>query len=219
MYLVMIPPIIIGSVLLLSAVPLVLYISMQYVQQRAFYTNLTQTLTLLEHKYLVTEVIDPPATIEGQLLVDILRETHRDMHEHVKHYQLREQDYRDYIEAWVHEIKTPIAASRLMIDNNRNDVTTMIDDELRQIEHYIEQALYYTRSQHANKDYLIKEITLLDVVRSVVKKMHARLFNSILPLTLPASKRTSIAMRSGLNLSSSSSLAMLSNIPLRQIGL
>ena len=175
LYFLTIPVSIIASLLIITLAPLLIYMTLQYLKQRAFYRNIEETLQQLEQKYLLSEVLGEQTTIEGQLLYDVLRETLRDMHEHVKYYKLREQEYREYIETWVHEIKTPIAASRLMVDNNRNDVTKMIDDELRQIEHYIEQALYYARSQHVNEDYMIKEVPLLHVVRNVVKK-NARTF-------------------------------------------
>ena len=32
------------------------------------------------------------------------------MHEHVNEYKIMQREYREYIETWVHEIKTPIAS-------------------------------------------------------------------------------------------------------------
>ena len=47
---------------------------------------------------------------------------------------------------WVHEIKTPIASSKLLIENNTNEVTRKIDTQMDRIENYVEQVLYYSRS-------------------------------------------------------------------------
>ena len=51
-------------------------------------------------------------------------------------------DYREYIELWIHEVKTPIAACKLLVENNKNEVTKSIEEELEKVEDYIEQSLF-----------------------------------------------------------------------------
>jgi len=92
------------------------------------------------------------------------------MHEHVKKYKDMQAEYRDYIEAWVHEVKTPIASSKLMFENHKNEVTKGIMEELEKIEGYVEQALYYARSSSASKDYMVKEFSLQACISKVLKK-------------------------------------------------
>lgn len=77
----------------------------------------------------------------------------------------REQaEYKEYIEQWIHEIKTPITAMKLICENHRADFSKDLLVELEQTNRYIEQALYYARSEHPEKDYLVREIRLFDVV-------------------------------------------------------
>ena len=92
------------------------------------------------------------------------------MHENVKYYKDMQIDYREYIETWVHEIKTPIASTKLIIENNQNEVTNKIDFQMDKIEGFVEQVLYYSRSNNVSKDYIIKQINLDNVVRNVVKR-------------------------------------------------
>ncbi len=80
------------------------------------------------------------------------------------------EDYKDYIELWIHEIKTPIAASKLIIENNKNEVTKSLDEELQKIEDYIDQALFYARSNTVEKDYYIKKTKLKDILNESIKK-------------------------------------------------
>ena len=40
--------------------------------------------------------------------------------------------------------------------------------ELENINQYTEQALYYARSEHAEKDYSVREVNLCDVVNSAI---------------------------------------------------
>ena len=150
--------------------PILTYILIEFVKQKVLYNELNSILDNLDKKYLLPEIMKEPDNIEGKLLYDVLRQANKDMHEHVKNYRDRENEYREYIETWVHEIKTPIASTRLIIENNKNEVTRNINYEIKKIEEYIEQVLYYSRSNNVSKDYLIKEVSLATVVRSVIKK-------------------------------------------------
>jgi len=150
--------------------PLLLYIILEFFKQKMLFNELNDVMDSLDKKYLLTEIVKEPETVEGKLWYDILRQANKDMHEHVKDYRDRENEYREYIETWVHEIKTPIASSRLIIENNQNAVTQSLKEEIKKIEEYIEQVLYYSRSNNVSKDYLIKEVSLLDLVRTAVKR-------------------------------------------------
>ncbi|MDE5054413.1 sensor histidine kinase [Niallia taxi] len=150
--------------------PILVYIMIEYVKQKLLYNELNHIMDHLDKKYLLTEIMKKPENIEGKLLYDVLRRANKDMHEHVNNYRDRENEYREYIETWVHEIKTPIASTRLIIENNQNDITRNIKEEVKKIEEYIEQVLYYSRSNNVSKDYLIKEVSLADLVKRVIKR-------------------------------------------------
>ncbi len=104
------------------------------------------------------------------MLHEIITATNRDMHEHIKEYSKKEREYREYIEAWVHEIKTPIASGKLIIENNKNEVTKKIEEEFNKVEEHVEQVLYYARSSNTSEDYIIKKFCLMDSVKNVVRK-------------------------------------------------
>ena len=55
------------------------------------------------------------------------------MVENVNLYKYKQEDYKDYIELWIHEIKIPIAASKMIVENNKNEVTKSIDEELDKV--------------------------------------------------------------------------------------
>ena len=54
--------------------------------------------------------------------------------------------YREYIDLWIHEIKTPIAAAKLMASDLHGPQAAKLKGELDRIEDYVEQVLYYARS-------------------------------------------------------------------------
>lgn len=151
-------------------VPVLSYMVVEFIKQKNFYKELNSIMESLDQKYLLSEIMKEPEFIEGKLLYDLLKQANKDMHEHVKKYRDMESEYREYIETWVHEIKTPIASTRLMIENNQNEITRNINYEIKKIEEYIEQVLYYSRSNNVSKDYMIKEVSLSTLVKSVIKR-------------------------------------------------
>ena len=150
--------------------PLLIYIIIEYIKYKKYFDNIENVLKSLDKKYLLPEVIEEPNSIIGEEVNDILKEISRDMHEHVEYYRNMQEEYREYIEMWVHEIKTPIASSKLLIENNYNDLTRKIDIQIDRIENFVEQVLYYSRSDEVGKDYIIKKVELLPLVKNVIRK-------------------------------------------------
>lgn len=150
--------------------PLVSYMALEFIKSKSYYDEINSVLETLDKKYLLPEVIKEANFIHGEKINCILREISRDMHENVKYYKDMQGDYREYIETWVHEIKTPISSVKLIVANNQNEVTNKIDFQVDRIEGFVEQVLYYSRSNNVSKDYIIKKINLNDLVKSVVKR-------------------------------------------------
>ena len=150
--------------------PLSTYILIEYMKYRKYFSNINNILESLDKKYLMPEVLQESNFMVGENINDILKELSRDMHEQVKHYRNIQEEYREYIEMWVHEIKTPIASSKLLIENNTNEVTRKIDTQMDRIENYVEQVLYYSRSDEVGKDYIIKKVGLSKLVKDVIKR-------------------------------------------------
>ncbi|MEG1732319.1 MAG: sensor histidine kinase, partial [Longicatena sp.] len=158
-------------VILLSSVSL----AIEYGRRAAFYHTLEQTLTSLDKKYLLSEVIEEPSFMDGKIFFETLRVVDKSMAEHVNTYRLSQNEYKNYIEMWVHEVKTPLAAAKLIIENNPSTTSTSISEEVEKIEGFVEQALYYARSTNPEKDYLIKMIELKPILSKTIKK-HAKEF-------------------------------------------
>ena len=142
----------------------------EYFSKKRYYKNLQNILDELDEKYLITEIIKAPDFIEGKILKDTLEQVDKSMNENVNKYKYLQEDYKEYIELWIHEIKIPIAASKMVIENNKNSVTKSIDEELDKVENYTEQALFYARSNTVEKDYYIKKSNLKEIINESIKK-------------------------------------------------
>ena len=145
-------------------------IIIEYFKRKKFYDNLLNMLEKLDEKYLITEIIKTPNFLEGQIFKNSLEQIDKSMLENVNKYKYMTEDYKEYIELWIHEIKIPIATSKMVIENNKNAITKSIDEELDKVENYIEQALFYARSNTVEKDYYIRKVFLKEIVNESIKK-------------------------------------------------
>ncbi len=142
----------------------------EFLKKVKFYNQLNEKIENLDKKFLIQELIKRPEFIEGTILYDTILEVNKNMIENINSYKINSEEYREYIELWVHEIKTPIASTKLIIENNTNEVTKSIEEEVEKIDDYIEQVLYYSRSNNVEKDYFIKKTNLDEVINEVVLK-------------------------------------------------
>lgn len=153
-----------------------------YYRQKKKAGQIFHQLDLLDQKYLICEMLEKPVTNEDKLYFHILRAACKSMLENVNHLKKTNRDYKEYIEEWIHEIKTPITAIDLICKNNPDSEGRRIGKELSRIGNLVEQALYYARSEHVEKDYFIREFALFDSIgpalmqnRTLLLEEHIRL--------------------------------------------
>lgn len=142
----------------------------EYLKRKKYYEEIKGVIDQLTDKYLFLEIAENAEFFDAKQLKEILYQTNKAMIENVNHYKISQKEYKEYIELWIHDIKIPIAAGKMIVENNKNSVTQSIYEELDKIEEYTEQALYYARSSTIEKDYLIKKCTLKDMVTESIKR-------------------------------------------------
>ena len=151
----------------LSAIAFFIY---DYFNKNKYYKILLDRINSLDKKYFIADVTEESEFIEGKILYEIIEQATKSMKDDISEAIRNSKDYKEYIELWVHEIKTPIATCKLLIENNENEVTNSINEEITKVEDYIEQVLFYARSSNIEKDYIIKEIKLNQCINSVIRK-------------------------------------------------
>lgn len=130
-----------------------------YFRKKIFYDKLIAQIDGLDKKYLICEMMQEPSFYEGQVLCGILEEGNKSMAEHVAEYRKQSNDFREYIETWVHEVKIPVASMRLMC-HNYPEIGEKVIEQLKLVDDDVNNVLFYARSENAHKDYMIKEVTL-----------------------------------------------------------
>ena len=139
-----------------------------YLRKKQYYDEIKENMESLDKKYLISEVIEEGTFTESKLIYDVICKSNKAMNDEIGEFKRGINDYREYIELWVHEIKTPIATCKLLIENNESPLTESIGEEVCKLENYIDQALFYTRSNTLEKDYIIKEMSLSSCVNKVL---------------------------------------------------
>lgn len=142
----------------------------EYSKRKEYYSDLMKLADNLDKKYLMGEIIELPPFNDAVPYYFLMKKAGRSMLEEVNTIKTQRKEYKEYIEQWIHEVKTPIAAIKLIEENNKTSNSRDVLDELETIDRYVEQALFYARSEEAQKDYLIKEISLEECVNQVLIK-------------------------------------------------
>ena len=159
--------IVIISLLVIFAI---LVLITEYLKKRNFYNEFINIVDKLDKKYLVIEMLNPPNFQEGEILYNKLYEINKSMLENIKNYEISMNDFKDYIEMWIHEVKIPLSSLVLMIHNNKNNISSKMVDQVNRLDNYVDQVLFYVRAENAEKDYLIKKTYLNKVINKIALK-------------------------------------------------
>ncbi|HFE9687086.1 TPA: ATP-binding protein [Clostridium perfringens] len=155
-------------IVIINGAGILIYHIFDYLRKKQYYNEIKENMESLDKKYLISEVIEEGTFTESKLIYDVICKSNKAMNDEIGEFKRGINDYREYIELWVHEIKTPIATCKLLIENNESPLTESIGEEVCKLENYIDQALFYTRSNTLEKDYIIKEISLSSCVNKVL---------------------------------------------------
>ncbi|MDM0467368.1 sensor histidine kinase [Clostridium perfringens] len=155
-------------IVIINGAGILIYHIFDYLRKKQYYNEIKENMESLDKKYLISEVIEEGIFTESKLIYDVICKSNKAMNDEIGEFKRGINDYREYIELWVHEIKTPIATCKLLIENNESPLTESIGEEVCKLENYIDQALFYTRSNTIEKDYIIKEMSLSSCVNKVL---------------------------------------------------
>ena len=140
-----------------------------YHRRSGYYKRLLQLLDQLDEKTLLMEIAERPGFLDAKIVSYILKQNNKYQNDKIAEMQKQSRDYRDFLDTWVHEIKTPITSARLIIENEKNPTTLKIEDELRKIDNFVELVLYYARSSDVEKDFKVENTTLKALVSTALK--------------------------------------------------
>lgn len=106
---------------------------------------------------------------------ELLLELDEDRRTAVSALDARMRESVDYYTMWVHQIKTPISAMRLILQEDESERGRALSAELFRVERYVELVLSYLRLGGASTDYVIRQVDVDNVLRQAARK-YAPLF-------------------------------------------
>lgn len=161
-----------GIVILLLIICLLIFLLEQLTdwwKAKKRLNELQAIMSELDQRYLFTECVPKSHNLYERKLFDLLRLSGKSMIEAVSDAQAAQREYREYIEQWVHEIKTPITAAKLICQNMDSDMRRKLSKELAQIDAHVERALFYARTESPEKDFIISKTELSTICEEAIQ--------------------------------------------------
>jgi len=154
----------------LSGCLLVGYLFFRYITNRSFYQRLEEPLTSMED---FTSIVQKSPLAEGlqQLLKSQFRHYKTDLH----NYKYKLEGHIQFINQWVHQMKTPLSVIHLMVQDEDDPRFHAIGDELDRLKKGLDMVLYTARLDTFERDFYVETLDLQTVVRSVTSSQK-RLF-------------------------------------------
>ena len=137
-------------------------------RRKSFYNQFVEKINQLSEKYFISEMVECPEFLEGKFLYEQLIDITKCMNDKIEEHIRISNEFKNYVEIWVHEIKIPIAGMKLMIHNS-SDSSRKLKAQIDKIDSYVEQVLYYIRSEVSQNDYVISKHKIIDIIDSSIK--------------------------------------------------
>lgn len=157
-------------IILLNLITGLFLLMYNYLRKYKFYNELINNMKNLDKKYYILETLPEVSTYEEKLMVNTLYDINKSMIENIKKIENSMTDYKEFIEIWIHEVKLPISSLMLKCHNNKSKYSDELLSVVRRLDNYIDQILYYIRSEETEKDFIISEVNLKDIVKCVALK-------------------------------------------------
>lgn len=141
----------------------------EWLRERRFMQDTAEVADAGQGVLTLATNLEEPDYLEGELAWQAIQNVTRAARQEAAQSEDAMRSYRDYIETWVHEVKTPLAAARLMIANDQTGTLRPFARELDRIDASVEQALFYARSSSLEQDYLIRSCTAEELVKEAVR--------------------------------------------------
>ena len=129
-----------------------------YGRKRQFYAHMEGQMETLKEKYLLMEMLEEPEFLEGKIFCQVMQEMEKSMNDEIFGQIRRNNEFKRYVETWVHEVKLPIASIRLMLHEHRSEVSRALKEQVSRIESDVEQVLYHYAARCRKKIISYKSI-------------------------------------------------------------
>lgn len=158
------------AVTILYWVIMIIMFGYEYYRKKGFYDLLKKQMNELDQLYLLHAMLYKPNFYDGKILYETLYQGNKAMKEKINEYRESMESFKEYIELWIHEIKIPLSSGLLTLHNHHNPENEKLSECFNKMDDYMEQILYYVRSENPEKDYLVTNLNLKTIVNKIAVK-------------------------------------------------
>lgn len=159
------------SVILCAFIGLI-YVCINFIN---YYKKHIQLYKLQNEISISLENLPSPKTLMEEDYTNLILNLNNEYKTYISKSDIAKSDMIDYYTMWVHQIKTPISAMKLLIQTSESEISSDLSSELFKIEQYVEMVLSYIRLGSNENDFVLKEYDLDNIIRQAVRK-YAPLF-------------------------------------------
>ena len=159
------------SIMLCTFIGLI-YICINFIN---YYKKHIQLYKLQNEISISLENLPSPKTLMEEDYTNLILNLNKEYKTYISKSDIAKSDMIDYYTMWVHQIKTPISALKLLIQTSESEISSDLSSELFKIEQYVEMVLSYIRLGSNKNDFVLKEYDLDNIIRQAVRK-YAPLF-------------------------------------------
>lgn len=152
---------------LLCIALLLWFLGAAYLRYRAKYKQLQQLSARLP---LPPEAFPVVMTLEDAMYQTLLTQLVSQQKEQAYRAQQAQHEMTQYYTTWVHQIKTPIAALRLLLQTDDTPHGRSCKQELLRVEQYVEMVLAYLRLNTSSTDYLLKPYDIDAIIKQALRR-------------------------------------------------
>ena len=134
-------------------------------------------------------------TAEGADCAAIIATLRRELARRETENQAQRRELTAYYTAWVHQIKTPIAAMKLTLQGQDDPAARRLRAELGRVEQYVDMVLTYLRLHEGGSDYVIRKYEVDDIVRPAVRRFAGEFIDRRIALDYVPVERTVVTDR------------------------
>lgn len=127
-------------------------------------------IRILKNIPLLVDELPEPKTLAEDDLQDMIRKLRCILDASITERQTERRESIDYYTTWVHQIKTPIATMKMILESEDTDEHRELLAELFRIEQYVEMVLSYLRLGSESSDYVFREYDLDTIIRQAIHK-------------------------------------------------
>jgi signal transduction histidine kinase len=138
-----------------------------YVYEKKRYVEMQQQMAKLEETYLLGEVLRKPRSLVERKYYEAMLTVSQDAIARVEQSERSAKEYKEYVELWIHEIKTPLTAMSLILANEQD--VWKLRRELKRADNLTDNILHYARLDSIEKDKQLKEHSLNVMLNDAVK--------------------------------------------------